>query len=222
MFLSRIWVDPSRRGAKRLLASPQRVHAVIAAATSTREGGPRPLWRLDQSASGLQLLVTSGREADFTSLLEQLDMPREDGWETTPYQPFLDRISGGQRWKFALACNPVRSVREVEDPTMLTRGKRVPVVGAHQLQDWLIKRAPTHGFHVDDNSFIVSGRRAEDFHRKGSADSGGTANRVRITAVRYSGTLRVDDADRLRTALTEGVGSAKAYGCGLLTLAPVA
>lgn len=222
MFLSRIWVDPTRRGARRLLASPQRVHAVVAAATSTGDDECRPLWRLDETSSGLQLLVTSAQEADFTSLLEQLDLPEADGWQTTSYQPFLDRIVEGQRWRFALACNPVRSVRQVDDPARLGRGKRVPVVGAHQLQEWLINRAPGHGFHVDDDSFIVSGRRAEEFRRRDSADPEGPSNRVRITAVRYSGNLRVDDADRLRSALTQGVGSAKAYGCGLLTLAPTA
>lgn len=217
MFLSRIWVDPSRLGARRLLASPQRVHAVLAAATAANNE-PRPLWRLDETASGLHILVTSAREADFTSLLEQLGLPPEDGWETTAYQPFLDRLGEGQRWRFALACNPVRSLRHVEDPAVLGRGKRVPVVGTQHLQDWLMGRAAGYGFTVDENSFIVDGRRPEEFRKK---DPSGSTNRVRITAVRYSGTLRVVDGEKLRSALTEGIGSAKAYGCGLLTLAPL-
>ena len=35
------------------------------------------------------------------------------------------------------------------------------------------------------------------------------------------GVLDVDDADRLRSALTEGMGRAKGYGCGLMTLRQV-
>jgi CRISPR system Cascade subunit CasE len=37
----------------------------------------------------------------------------------------------------------------------------------------------------------------------------------------YDGILTVTDPALLRRALCHGVGRAKAYGCGLLTLAPV-
>jgi CRISPR system Cascade subunit CasE len=38
--------------------------------------------------------------------------------------------------------------------------------------------------------------------------------------VTYEGRLRIDDVDKVRTVLTTGLGKAKAYGCGLMTLAP--
>ena len=44
---------------------------------------------------------------------------------------------------------------------------------------------------------------------------------MRIAKARFTGTLRVTDAAKLRTALTQGIGRARGYGCGLLTLAPV-
>lgn len=220
MYLSRIWIDPSRRGARRLLASPQRIHAVIASAASQEDPKTRPLWRLDDDSSGLQLLVTSSAKPDFSSLLEQAGMPVEDGWQTTAYEPFLDRLEVGQEWRFRLAANPVRSVREVTDPSSLQRGKRVPVVGARHLQQWLIDRGGKLGFEVNDDSFIVSGRQAENFRRQGREVSG-SSQRVVITAVRFDGILRVSDAEAIRKALVEGIGSAKAYGCGLLTLAPL-
>lgn len=40
-------------------------------------------------------------------------------------------------------------------------------------------------------------------------------------AVRFEGYLQVTDGDRFREILKNGLGSAKAYGFGLLSLAPV-
>ena len=44
---------------------------------------------------------------------------------------------------------------------------------------------------------------------------------VTIRAVVFEGILKVTDAELFRSALASGIGPAKAYGCGLLTLAPV-
>ena len=44
----------------------------------------------------------------------------------------------------------------------------------------------------------------------------GTITIVRVT---YEGMLEVTGPDALRHALTSGIGHARAYGCGLLTLA---
>lgn len=42
---------------------------------------------------------------------------------------------------------------------------------------------------------------------------------VRITTARFEGELTVVDAAALRHALMYGIGRARGYGCGLLTLA---
>lgn len=221
MYFSRVWLDPTRRGTRRLLASPQRVHAVVAGAINS--GGPagRPLWRLDSDSTGTQLLAVSERQPDFTSLLEQCQMPVEDGWQTTEYDPFLTRLSEGQLWRFRLAANPVRSLRETSDPTSLTRGKRVPITGVRGQEQWLRDRAAALGVAFDGDAFIVSGHRAEGFRRRSTEiDDARISHRVTISTVRFDGTLTVADPEALRSALTTGIGSAKAYGCGLLTLAP--
>jgi CRISPR system Cascade subunit CasE len=48
-----------------------------------------------------------------------------------------------------------------------------------------------------------------------------TGPRVSLVTATYEGRLRVTDVDVLRERLLGGVGPAKAYGCGLLTLAPL-
>lgn len=219
MYISRIRIDPNRAGARRLLASPQRLHAVIAAATDSPSS--RPLWRLDPWAGGLNLLVVSQGEPDFTSLLAQAELLPEDGWQSSDYTRFLDALAPGQGWMFRLAANPVRSLRRTKPDGRLSRGKRVPIVGASGLQEWLLQRATALGVQLQADSFAVTQRRTKDFTRREPEGSGTGRRRVVIATAQFDGTLQVTDADLLREALRNGVGSAKAYGCGLLTLAPV-
>ncbi len=45
-------------------------------------------------------------------------------------------------------------------------------------------------------------------------------HQVKLTRVTFDGRLRVLDPAAFRRTLTSGLGKAKAYGCGLMTLAP--
>jgi CRISPR system Cascade subunit CasE len=45
-------------------------------------------------------------------------------------------------------------------------------------------------------------------------------HRLTITACTFDGTLEVADAQRFLSAVRAGVGRARAYGCGLLSLRP--
>ena len=44
---------------------------------------------------------------------------------------------------------------------------------------------------------------------------------VTLTTATYDGALDIVDADAFRRTLTRGIGHGKAYGCGLLTIAPL-
>ena len=60
---------------------------------------------------------------------------------------------------------------------------------------------------------VVSQRNREMFMRG--------SNEVTLSTTMYDGALTVTDADRMRAALCQGIGRAKGFGCGLLTVAPV-
>lgn len=218
MYLSRVRIDPSRAGARRLLASPQRLHAVVAAATDSSDD--RPLWRLDPWEGGLNLLVVSRKEPDFTSLVSQAELLPEDGWQTSQYSRFLDKLTPDQAWVFRLAANPVRSLRRTQSDGSLARGKRVPIVGDRGLREWLLERAEGIGVQLETDSFSVTQRRTNNFMRRRPDGSDEARRRVTIAKTQFDGILRVFDTDLLRQAMTHGIGGAKAYGCGLLTLAP--
>jgi CRISPR system Cascade subunit CasE len=53
--------------------------------------------------------------------------------------------------------------------------------------------------------------------QKRDQDRGG----IVVEPVRYDGHLIITDPDAFTTAILNGIGRAKAYGCGLLSLAPM-
>ena len=86
--------------------------------------------------------------------------------------------------------------------------------------EWLTRRSAGHGFDVvageHGPNVRVTERRTERFRR------GGLDGRlVTLGTAAYEGVLEVTDAGRLAGALTKGIGAAKGYGCGLMTLARV-
>ncbi len=222
MYLSRVQLNPERRGARKLIGSPHALHAAVLAAFP--DAGPkaegRILWRLDSYSTHRVLLYTvSPGQPDFTHVVEQAGWPTTQAWDTSPYQHFLDSLAVGQRWQFRLTANPVHSARREgwEDTKPLAH------VTVDQQEQWLLERAERHGFKLVDTQsgtgdgdpgspdLAVVDRTVQRFTRDGS--------RVTIAMATFQGHLEVGDPVALRRSLTHGVGRAKAYGCGLLTLA---
>ncbi len=219
MYLTRFAINTARRGARKLLGSPQAMHAAVMAgfaAPPTGGQGPRVLWRVDHTATARTVLyIASPDQPDLTHLVEQAGWPTTETWDTRAYDDFLKSLQDGQQWSFRLTANPTRDGRTRPG----TDTRRYGHVTVEQQRQWLISRASRNGFRITETEtgepdLIVHRRETLTFPRKES--------RVTLRVATYDGRLEVTDADLLRQALTRGIGHAKAYGCGLLTLAPAA
>ena len=214
MYLSRLDINPQRRASRHTLASPQRLHAAVLAAFPDDRPAPeegRVLWRLDHGIHDAVLYLVSPAEPDLTHLVESVGRPTY-GWRTKDYRPFLDKLAEGDRWAFRLRANPVHHVPNPDGG----RGKRLAHVTAAQQTDWFHRQAERHGFTVLAGSagapdVALRDRRTQKFDRG--------ARTVTLATAVFEGTLAVTDASALRAALVTGIGPAKGYGCGLLTLA---
>lgn len=223
MYLARAQLNPTRRGARRLLGSPQAMHAAVLSCYHAAQENGRILWRLDAHERSQWLYVVSSAPPDLTSLVEQAGWPQTDGGDVRSYTPLLDRLAEGQRWHFRLTANPTQATRKggrvsQGAPRMLERSKRFGHVTVKHQEEWLLTRCEGWGFTVpydeeqDALDLVVSERKVESFRRGDS--------RVTIAKASYEGQLVVADPAALRRTLVTGAGPAKAYGCGLLTLAP--
>ena len=206
MYLTRIYLNPHRRGAKQLMSSRQILHAAVMncfpPGVLDDPGAPRVLWRLDYPPS-----LRSG--------LSRQGSPSCALFISSPVPPDPSHIVAAQ-------------VNERGQKKILAH-----VTQAQQIQ-WVLKKAKERGFRVltsaeiggdlpvleNDNGERVDGANLlingvehsiAEFKRDG--------HRVTLAVATFEGVLEVTDPVALRHALVNGIGRGKAYGCGLMTLA---
>lgn len=220
MFLTRMPINTRRRGAQKLLSSPQAMHAAIQSGfpPGALEGaGARALWRIDRGTNAeATLYLVSPVEPDLSHVVEQAGWQSGEMWQTRDYRKLLDRLTLGQFWAFRLTANPVFS--GYKTGTDWGDTKPLAHVTVKQQENWLLDRAERAGFRVPDGPHDVASIRVTNRSTLRFAKGG---HRVVIGTATFEGVLEVIDADTLSRTLTCGIGRAKAYGCGLLTLAPL-
>ncbi|MBI4320952.1 MAG: type I-E CRISPR-associated protein Cas6/Cse3/CasE [Chloroflexi bacterium] len=240
MYLSRLVLNLRSRAARRDLADCQAMHRTIMSAFPTVETGGAArerfgvLYRADTNprTGGVTLLVQS-RVVPEWSRLEPGYL--EDMGETmdNPTCKCIDEkyacLRADMVLAFRIRANPTRKVDTRSGADGERRnGRRVEVRGETPQIEWLQRKGELCGFrllkvraspNVPDARAIpeglISGWRAH----KDSDEAAAAAARLTFSSVLFDGVLRVVDAERFRGALEGGIGSGKAYGFGLLSIA---
>jgi CRISPR system Cascade subunit CasE len=194
MYISQIKVDDTLKSAKRALSSPQIMHAIIENCFETSEV---KLWRIDDE----NLLIVSTRPPSNLQVAEQLS---KDPPVSKDYEPHLYTLSNEKIYRFRLTANPVHSVPTEHGK----RGKVLAHVTIDQQMDWLRSKADKIG--VVFNEYTITASEFIKFQKNG--------NDVTLKLATYNGYLTVKDSSLLTKAMITGIGRAKAYGAGLLTL----
>lgn len=213
MYLSRVEVNPRRRDTMKALKSPEIIHAAVMASFPTlgREGNDRVLWRIDRLGPSEYILVQSQIKPDFTHIVEQFGWPESDQqWDTLNYDDFLNNIRKGDVRRFCIRANPTRSV--MQNDSKSKRGKVCQHITVEQQLGWLVERSEKCGFTVNDSNLSLKITERENLRFKNKN------NNISLTVVVYEGILRVEDPKLFLDAIGGGIGRAKAYGCGLMTV----
>lgn len=108
-------------------------------------------------------------------------------------------------YRFEIIVNPVRKNR--------SSGKREPVRGRSAVESWFLEKAPSWGFLPRPETVQVADITVDIFPKDGK--------NVTLSKARITGTLAVTDRERFTFNFTRGIGHGKAFGCGLLQLAPL-
>lgn len=206
MYLSRLILNSYSRAVQRDLASPHDMHRTVMRGfpENLDDHKERILYRLDQMERGDQLclLVQSQLEPDWTQLdptyLAQVDM------DNPALKQFDPQPVNGQRFTFRLRANPTRrpGKRAGDD-----KGKRVGLYKIDEQIQWLNRKAESGGFLVE-SVLPTQQHRADDRKRD-----------LKFLSVQFDGILHVTDAAHFEFILANGIGSGKAFGFGLLSVA---
>lgn len=237
-YLSRVWLNPRRSAAQRFLLDPQAAHAAVLAGVSRQPVTERVLWRLEpdpQTTHRLGLLILTESRPSWHHLVEQAGWPDGDEPQavTRSYQPLLDTVVRGREFAFRLKANTVSASRHPDAPSSQQkehlatgerpRGVRIPHrTVAHQI-DWLTTRVSRWGFAIPTDEaglpqLRLIARDRMSFRKRQAAI--GVGHPVVLQTATFDGLVQVTDPDAARHSLLRGVGPGKAYGLGMITLAP--
>lgn len=157
------------------------------------------LFRVEEHRPGCpaRVLVQSRRAPETVSGLA-LAGPRE----------FHPKPVFGQRLAFLLTANPVKTITDTEHdakPGKKSEKCRVPLIREDNQREWLARKLAG----VAEIETVTVAPHPPLHFRKGNRAG-------KLATVTYEGVLRVMDADRLAKLLENGIGPAKAFGCGLM------
>ncbi len=172
-----------------------------------RDGSRRDfLTRLDQRKGAFRLLIVSPIEST------KPDWCPPGAWRT---KPIPDGYFTHCRYAFQLCANPTKKVTKLgADGSPTKNGRRVPLHIREELIGWIGRKGEQGGFTVDMDSLRTFPRGREYFEKQ---DTHGLHS-----AVEFQGALRVTDPRKFRETFNRGIGSAKAFGFGLLAVIPLA
>lgn len=209
MYLSKLLLDPRSRQVLRELAEPYEMHRTLSKAFDALsvDGKGRLLFRAepDRRGGAVTVLVQSATVPDWSRLNTERYLV-----EALPPKEIRLEFLPGQRCRFRLRANP----------TVKRKGHRHALMREEEQIRWLRGKGERHGFrlagsgHADLPDLIVTSE-GRTHGRKGS-DEG--EHRMVHFAVRFDGVLEVTDPASLAVAVRDGIGSAKAFGFGLLSL----
>lgn len=168
------------------------------------------LFRVEQFQPGVgaQVLLQSAHKPEGSEQSPLLLAQRE----------FALNIPKGQRLRFRLRANPIKTIKDSSKGTIERKGKtftrtvRVPLLHEDQQQTWLERKF--HGFGLLE-TLIVQPEPVMYFRKLKEGRSG------KIQTVLFDGVMRVTDPAVFESQIIQGIGPAKAFGCGLLSVARV-
>jgi CRISPR system Cascade subunit CasE len=208
MYISRLFLDPANRQVIHEIANRYELHRTL---TAQFEGKQREeiglLFRLEEADTyefaPPTLLVQTLIAPDWEKLYQKGMLLQKA--ETKLYEPELQQ---GDVLYFRLLANPTVRRRSGD-----FAGKRVELRKDEEHEAWLVRKSAQSGFtlqgvRTSDRGKITSTRFVD-----------GKKQTITHQAVLYDGVLEVRDAQRFLVALKKGIGPAKAFGFGLLSLA---
>ena len=196
-YMSRLQLDPVAAAARRALTSVDAMHKATCQIVGTDRASGRILWRWEPEPVPTILLQTSN-PPDRERLPEGFiltDPPVE-------MAAHLDRLKTGMAIRYRVTVSPTRNTRV----NGRHKTKQTPVP-ATEIPSWWKQKAVAAGLETETEHSVTK--------------SNTKIKKAGIPVVRIDGYALIQNPDHLRTAILNGIGRGKPYGCGLLTVQPL-
>ena len=194
MYLSRVMLDPLAKRVQKGIADPRVMHRIVNSVfPAGMNGWERVLWRQEIKGHVPYLLVQS--------LVEKPD------WSSLPSECLCQRSSPEMKaFDIRLRPQQVLRFRLRANPTVKRNGKREGLYRESEQLTWIQRKATDNGFRLVDVRM-----KARKIEVAGDAP-------LCLLSAQFDGVLQVLDPDKVTNALRRGIGPAKAFGLGLLSL----
>lgn len=197
MYMTKIQISQKNRQMLKSLSNVNQIHQWLAEAFQESQ---RMLWRIESTAEPITIITVSNGKP-----LESVLCKYAETIKTINYDNFLNSLKASKMYQFRLVANPtIKKSRGTGH-----QGQVVPLK-QDQYLPWLESRQNT-GFKVI-TALVTGDQTLRVKHRK---------NFMTIRQVKFSGALQVTNINEIKHILTHGIGREKAFGMGLLTLAPI-
>lgn len=126
---------------------------------------------------------------------------------------YVPRLRSGQRLRFMIIGNPVKTIQD-ESGRLNRQGEvkkcRVPLIRDEEWRQWLERKLAGC---AELETLIAEKRLPMNFRKAKERRVG------KIQPVRFQGVLKVENEAALMDLIENGIGPAKGFGCGMLSLA---
>lgn len=213
MYLSRVRLNALDRNQMAILSDCYESHRFVSSACGSHKNGTRVLFRPDMPDGHIApLLVQSEQEPEWERAAQTMNITVDA--ECKPFE--LPSFAARTRLRFRLRANPVKTIRGGTEEAVEGKGRpkriRVPLKREEQQLEWLERKLSAAGSALEgalvQKEGEVTGRRKR----------GGPP--ITFYAVRFDGLLIVQDPTAFSGAIRYGIGPAKGFGFGLLSVSP--
>ncbi len=224
MYLSQLTLNPRSREVRRDMADCQQLHRTLLSAFPKADSDAARaefglLFRLETNprSGSVTVLAQSRVEPDWHHLPDDY-LLEESRTQNIADKYTTEVLSHQRQLRFRLRANPTRKIETKSLPDGTKRnGKRVELFREEDQIQWLRRKSETAGFRILD---LRLNENVPNLRASAETKTFSRTKQLTFGSVLFEGELEITNAEDFQKALTHGLGTGKAYGFGLLSIAP--
>lgn len=213
MFISKLTLNLLNRQVRSEINSPYQMHRTLLKAFTSNDKilTSRLLFRIENITKNS---ISNGIDV----IVQNLDQ-KPDWSKLTVSDDYLINEPLTKEFDFSIIQLGLYKFRLRANPCVKRNGKRIGIYTEESQTDWLKRKCVDNGFkliysHGSDFS-IGSKSKTENMNKESESNK----SDIYHLGVDFEGVLAIIDKEKAISALEKGIGSAKAFGFGLMTIA---